>query len=1045
MFIFVDIHMLMDKHVSIWLIVIGCFLGIDLRAQTLITLRAENEPLEDVLAQLKKQADLHFVYNDDVLRLAEPVNLQVVTKDLNRVLKRIFDKQPFSYSQRGKVVVIFMTPGGKAARALRASSERSMLATDTAKDGSILLSEVVVTGIVTRLRNNYTSSTAAVAGADLRMLNPMDVFRALRVADPSFVVFPNNMRGSDPNTPPQVEIRGKTSLSGLTVEDQYGMEPNQPIFILDGFESSLRQISTLDMNRIESVTLLKDAASASLYGARSANGVVVVETVKPRPGELTVFYNTDVQAEMADLTDYNMMNAAGKLEFERLAGRFKPVSGHVMDEDPIALERAYNDRLREVLRGVDNYWLDVPLRVGISQNQSLYFQKGSERWQYGAGGNYRSRNGVMKGSGNTLASGWSDVFYRSGKWNLQGKTLILHTSDFDSPSSDFSLFVKQSPQYSLADTARYLAEMPVPGQLAYQKEPNHIYNTLLRSYQRNRSLSLQQNLSAWWYIKNDLQIVSRLQLAYEKAEGSIFTDPADTKFEMSHPLERGALDDRSSFAWSYQANIMAIWNRRLGEKHHMILNARAEVQQNDLTITGYQVNGFPENAVGKVQESFNELPLPADLGSPPMIRRANILASANYVYDHRLFLDLTARTDGSTQFGSANRYAAFWSAGLGWNMHREPVLNNWSFLDVFRLKFNTGLTGNQNFGSFASSVVYAPVSDAGGLFHYSLGNPNLQWQKTYQSSLGLDTEWWDGRIIFNVNVFDKLTSPLIATIDLPPSTGVSGYHMNVGGLRVNGVEGILYFSPVFQSRNGWNWRLGANTLMYRGRYQSLSAVFEGVNEHMKDSQLLERYQDGYGPGELWAVRSLGIDPATGREVFLKKNGDYTFDYDADDVVPMGSGLPRAEGVMSSLLHYRELFVGIYFRYSLRARRFNTALYEKVENISFADLSSNQDRRALEDRWQQPGDPAKFRGISLLEETPMSSRFIQKEDVLSVESISVGYRFEAAKYRGLHKMNVSLVRLTANMNDPLRWSTMLAERGIMYPFSRSFSCSLGVVF
>lgn len=193
---------------------------------------------------------------------------------------------------------------------------------------------------------------------------------------------------------------------------------------------------------------------------------------------------------------------------------------------------------------------------------------------------------------------------------------------------------------------------------------------------------------------------------------------------------------------------------------------------------------------------------------------------------------------------------------------------------------------------------------------------------------------------------------------------------------------------------------------------------------------------------MWAVRSLGINPSDGRELFLTKEGTYTFEYDTEDEVVVGNSEPKLEGVLGSTLYWKGFSFSLYFRYSLGADVFTEATYNKVENISLAGLKSNQDKRALHDRWQKPGDHAKFKGISLTETTPISSRFVLRENYIKAESISIGYDFES---QAVQKLGIQSLRLQANTTDLFRISSIKEERGIEYPFARSFSFSLSAMF
>ena len=191
----------------------------------------------------------------------------------------------------------------------------------TLEDEVSEMDEVVVTGIFQRKKESFTGSTATFKKEELKMVGTQNLIQSLKTLDPSFVIMENNDYGSDPNRLPDIEIRAKSSVVGL--KEQYDTDPNQPLFILDGFETDLQTVVNLNMDRVQSVTILKDAASTALYGSKAANGVVVIETKQPEPGTFRVSYNGNFSLSIPDLSDYNLMNAREKLEFEQKAGFYK--------------------------------------------------------------------------------------------------------------------------------------------------------------------------------------------------------------------------------------------------------------------------------------------------------------------------------------------------------------------------------------------------------------------------------------------------------------------------------------------------------------------------------------------------------------------------------------------------------------------------------------------------------------------------------------------------------------------------------------------------
>ncbi|MDR2413898.1 MAG: carboxypeptidase-like regulatory domain-containing protein, partial [Odoribacteraceae bacterium] len=261
--------------------------------------------------------------------------------------------------------------------------------------------EVVVTGYANIRKSSFTGTATRVTREELQKVSTGNVLQALQVFDPSLRTVRNNEMGSDPNTLPEFNIRGAAGV-GITELDriessdvsQFALKnnPNLPVFILDGYEVSTEKIYDMDPNRIESITILKDAAATAMYGSRAANGVIVIETIAPRPGELRTTYALTGSFTFPDLSSYDMMNAQEKLDAEVAAG--------LLDEKSSFYQyfSEYRGKMNNINRGVDTYWLSQPLRTKINHRHSLFLEGGSESVRMGVGLNYDSEAGVMKGS-----------------------------------------------------------------------------------------------------------------------------------------------------------------------------------------------------------------------------------------------------------------------------------------------------------------------------------------------------------------------------------------------------------------------------------------------------------------------------------------------------------------------------------------------------------------------------------------------------------------------------------------------------------------------
>lgn len=1103
-----------EKLTIFLLLILLSAMSIKVKAQQ-VSLSAEKQPIAIVLNEIQRQTKFNFVYSNEARDKALPVSLNVKGMDVLEVLAAIFRSQPLTYSVDGSVIILKLKMGvavqADLSRSIQvtvqdgATNETIVGASVKLKSGSgastnsqgvvklsiedtdkiffvsfigykrqevsikenILkylvklepeeqkLNEVTInSGIFTRKKESFTGATATITGKELRNVGNMNVIESIKSLDPS-IIMPENLNfGSDPNRVAQIELRGKTSLSRNNLTDQFSTDPNQPLFILDGFPTTLRTITDLDMSRIASISILKDAASTSLYGAQAANGVVVVETLKPKPGSVRINYTADFRVEMYDLGSYNMMSAAEKLEFERRAGRYTEypfLSGSL--GNAFILDSLYNARLKRVLSGVNTYWLDKPLQTGFSNKHSLYINGGSEEFQYGVGTNYQNIKGTMKGSGRDNWGANIDLSYRKRKINISNQFFINGYKASNSPYGSFSRYVNINPYYqdNWGNTPpRYLensraSDVNDPG----YRVSNPFYNAQLNSYDKDENFAVQNNLAMNWDMTNDLRFTTTLQLGKSIRTATTFVSPENTAFDGASIYERGTYNNDRFDAFNYQLNGMLTYNKVFKEKHVLTANLRGELYNLKNTFLETAIVGFPVGVEGIPSFGYSYKPNVTPGYSNVNVRRANLLGSLNYAYDNRYLLDATYRLDGSTAFGSAKRYSPFWAVGLGWNLHHEAFLKNTRWINLLRLRGNVGVTGNQNFGSFQSSTVYEFDANTNifgqGTNIAALGNPNLAWQNTREISLGTDFSGFNNRLSVTLNVYHKMTDPLIVALNLPSSTGLSDFPLNMGYLTTKGIEAILRYTVIQNLERDLTWTVGLQGSMYQSKFGGFGAITSNLNQQQLNNNQLNRYTDGYSPDDIWAVPSMGINPANGQEVFLKKNGTYTFEYDASDIVKVGNSRPISEGVISSNLRYQGFSMGLYLRYRLGADVFNTALYNKVENISAAQIENNQDRRALYDRWQQAGDLARFKSIAVNTVTNISSRFVQKESLLSGESISMGYEFRKDKFGWIKQAGLQNLRFTAYANDIFRLSSIRAERGIDYPFANNLSFSINASF
>lgn len=915
----------------------------------------------------------------------------------------------------------------------------------TLEDDAETVGEVVVTGIYTRNKESFTGSASSFTAEELKMAGNTNLIQSLKTLDPAFTVLENNEFGSDPNRLPDLEIRGKSSIVGL--KEQFGQDPNQPLFILDGFETTLQTIMDLSMDRIASVNILKDAASTAIYGAKAANGVIVVETKAPEMGKIKLTYNGSFNFSWADLSDYNLMNAAEKLEFERLAGNFE---SNIASNQEYANIR-YNKLLSNVKRGVDTYWLSEPLQTGINQRHNIYIQGGSNELRFGIGLNYNRIDGVMKDSKRDIGGGYIDLTYRTGKLSFTNKITVDYT-ELSNPVVGFSDYASANPyypKYNEDGSVEQWLETPDDGNrnnTAFNYVSNPLWNAALNSYDKGNSLSLRNSFNLEYRPIDQIMVRGRVSVSKSTEEAEAFTSPSDTQFNDSELLKKGSYSNSRSDSFSYDGDISVTYGQLFGGKHQVNAVIGASIREDKSKDKGFTAQGFPEGdfTTPGFANSYTDSGKPSY--SDYTSRSANFYFNGGYSYMNKYLVDANIRMDGTSVFGSNRHFTTTWAFGIGWNLAYEDFIRDrTNIFQMMKIRGSIGNPGNQSFGSFNSITTYQynnwMLNNFGtGVLIDAFGDPNLEWQKTIDLNVGFDLSMWN-RFHVNVDFYRKNTDPLLASIGVPLSVGTSSRLANIGQQINKGYSGTIRYAILYNPSQSLNWTISLSFAQNKAEYRKIGEKLDQFNQENL-SKNLTRYYDGGSPTAIWAVRSAGIDPATGQEIFITKDGAYTFTHSYDDEVVVGDTRPDIEGVIGNTLYWKGFSASIYMRYSLGGDEFNSTLYDKVESISLADLSYNQDKRALYDRWQKPGDIAQFKGIRETSVTPMSSRFVQKNNYFTIESVRIGWELPS---KWMDSIGFQGINLSAYMNDIARWSTIKDERGTTYPFSRSVSFAVGINF
>lgn len=892
----------------------------------------------------------------------------------------------------------------------------------TLHEDSKEMQEVVVTGYQTKNKNSFTGAQVAVTRDQLMNVGTKNVLKSIASFVPGMVISDDNLKGADPNSVAEINIRGRATFDG---------QANTPVFVVDGAQVTAEYVYDMDMNDIETVTVLKDASASALYGAKASAGVIVITTKTLKGGKLKLNYSGTVRLSTPDLHDYNLLNASEKLEYERLAGLFtdtSPSRQYTLDQD---YARIFNN----IQSGVETDWLSKPLRNAFSQSHSLSVDGGDERAKYNLGVRYGKDAGVMKGSDRSrLSTNFRLSYNVSGKFFVSNSSTISSVTNNESPYGDFSDWAKMNPYENPYDSDGKLRVS------LYHDLANPLYDASLGSYTNTNAFDFLNTTSIQLWFGEKVRLDGDFTINRNKQNRRSFTSPlAYSEIRSKSADQRGSLSDNTVNTTTLQGKLMLSYNNYFFKKLFLTAMGGSSVESTSSDAATYRSIGYYSDKLGHPAFATSyDSSRPS--GSDTQTRGVGVFVNANTIWDNKYFLDLIYRYEGSSRFGKNQRFAPFWSVGGGWNIHNEKFMKG-TPVQLLKLRASVGYLGNINFNPYQALTTYSYNSSyfygkGTGATPITIGNPDLKWERTLSTNIGLDFTAFRGRVDLSADYYIKNTDNLLLDITKAPSVGVTTSRENIGEVQNKGFELRLRTIPI--QNKDWQWSLGLTYALNKNKIKKISNSLREQNEkNQSDNGVapLPIYEEGQSLTALKVVPSAGIDPSTGQEIFIKRNGAYTFVYDTNDKVIFGDTNPSGTGSVFSYLTYKRFALSCTFQYSFGGALYNETLATKVEG---ANPKYNADERVLNNRWKTPGTVAKYKRIDDTTTPYQTSRFVQRNNYLRMSSLSLSYEVPTnfiQKY-GLKRMFLELLT-----NDLFYLSTAKRERGLNYPYDRSFEFSL----
>ena len=910
------------------------------------------------------------------------------------------------------------------------------------KEEVMEVDEVVVTGLLTRKKSGFAGTTTMITKQELAKVSTGNIFTTISAIDAGFKINENNLDGSNPNVLPDFTIRGKGSFqNGSTT----------PIFILDGFEITLERMMDLDEEDIASVTILKDAASTAIYGSRGSNGVVVITSVKPQEGKLRVSCRVGMNFEVPDLTSYNLLNAKQKLELEKMAGLFeadKNSKSYWLEQDN--LNKEYNLKLKNVQEGVNTYWLSQPLRTGMNGDYGLSLSGGDVAFRYSLNASYKMIKGVMKGSDRSNFNGTLTISYLYKNFQFSNSVSVGANRGNESMYGSFSAYAELNPYYTPYDADGELVKSFPAGGGEARGPKNPLYDASTSSYAYSNYVDLRNNTSVEWSPLESLKVGLRFGYSYNTEEQHDYKSSDHSMFMMvTDPMAKGTYDYGTTKSTMYNLALNLSYAKVLGD-HSVFVGFNGTVSETNSRSYSIGTEGF-------MHDRFDFLSMGASYsgtnpgGFESTSRSLGVTVNVNYSWKHSLFIDASYRLDGASAFGPYSRFRPFYTVGAGWTASSLKFIQDKAgWINLLRFKYNYGVTGSLPFQvydaitTFNYDVNSRYVGKLGASI-FGFGNPNLSWQYTYSHNFGVELNVFQGLITANLNLYTRLTEGSISNSVLPPSHGYTSYKENQGDIRNKGYDFSVSLRLLNDMQRRINWNIRASFQHNKNILVRLSPAMKAYSEQIQARDIGNQapaflYREGESMDALYVVKSLGIDPATGRELFQKRNGTVSYEYSNSDKVAIGLSQPKVTGNFSTTIRYKNLNVSMAFNVRLGGQKYNTTLVQKVEN---ANIKNNVDKRVFSERWSGPDHYAKYKGWNEKNTNGQSSRFMQDESTIKCGTFNVSYTLNSKWIK--QRMKMSAVSFALNTTDLFQISTVKLERGTSYPFARRISTRISFNF
>ncbi|MEM9077519.1 MAG: TonB-dependent receptor [Bacteroidota bacterium] len=805
------------------------------------------------------------------------------------------------------------------------------------------LEEVVVVAYGEKSRKNVITSISEIDSEsieDLVVDSPQNILQGQSAGVQ--VVSSSGLVGAAP----EVRIRGTNSLGGSS----------RPLFVIDGVVlgdtfttlaqgtgQGVNPLATINPNDIESISVLKSAAAAALYGSRGGNGVVLITTKRGRTdGTVTVDINTNVS--FSRLTDSpDMLNAS---EFIDFTTTIRSVTGQTLLTDA----------------GGDVDFIDLVTRNAVSTNSNFSVRGGNDKVTYFIGGTRERQEGVLNGNSLDRTSFRTNLETKATDWLTAGINMNVSQNNFDLTPAENAF----AAPYTIALLQRPDVE-PFDENGNFTTAGNVGGGNVIAQEQLNQNDQNTTRIIGNAYLNFDLSsFIDGLSFKQELGIDRNTNDRIQREIDLLTP--GGEADNRISQQNRVIVNSLLSYNKTFGEKHNLNVLVGYSFEENEFRILRGQGTGFLSDDQRNV-ESASTFPITFSSGDKTAL--VSYLGRASYDYANgRYLLEGSLRRDGSSVFGANNQFGTFWSAAAGWNISEEPFMQDVTWIQGLKINSSIGSTGNDRITNATGVLNFFPslgtyttgnYNGQSGLFPNRIENPDLQWESTTTWDVGLSASFFNRRLSFNAEYYNRTTDDLILLVPVDPTfnNGLNNVLQNVGELENRGVE-LTIDATIFDNPEGFSWTSNFNIAWNENEVTSLPDTssldeqgrpfVEQVGGSLANSP--QRAVLGESANSWYVIPYIGVNPQTGDAEWLGADGNPTTSPVAADRRIVGQGNPDFVGGFSNNFTYKNWSLSTLFNFSIG----NDLLLTSREFTENPISGFNKTTRVL-NVWQQPGDQA----------------------------------------------------------------------------------------